>query len=244
MADEVAASLDDVPSGLLVPEDPPETTESDPVVAEGKTYTAAEYKALQAEARTNREKAQQYERLYGQNSELRQFHEAAQAYADGDIDTTQSWLLSNAAAVLGVTTDQLVEKFTEPDDDDDKPLTKREWKELQKAQIEAQRAELQQEQTYEVIAYARELGYEPGTRPYRRLLDLAMAETGNDLDKAHEIMQSEPQGVIDDYLKTQREKAKGGLRPQPLAKVPGTDREITSWGDAETAAKEFLQSRA
>lgn len=248
MPDEIQ-SLDQATEALLAADGAAVTTESAPVeepdatATAEKTYTAAEYKALQAESKANREKAQTYDKLYGQNSELRQFHEAAQAYADGDITSTQTWLLENAAAVLGISRDELVEKFNEPDDEDDKPLTRREWKELQKAERESQAQERNSEQAMDAINYARSLGYEPGSRPYRRLFDLAMNETDNDIDAAHKIMETEPAGVIDGYLKTQREKAKGGLRSTPAARVPGTAREITSWKDAEAGAMEFLNER-
>ena len=247
MADEVAASLDDLPSSLasegIAPE--PKVEAPKPGIPEDDVWSPsakARIEELKKEAQTNRERAQEYEKLYGQNSELQQFHAAAKAYADGDIDTTQAWLLDNAAAVLGITKDELVEKFTEPEDEDDKPLTRREWKELQKAEGERARASLQAEQVGEIQSHAKSLGYEVGSRLYNDLLWVAMNETGNDLDKAHEIVSNTPQQYINEYVKGQREKARGGLRPAS-GSAPGTAREITTWKDADAAAEEFLNSR-
>lgn len=247
MADEIT-SLEDASAAMIaaesgkVADSPAAATESEPVQPEGDTHTPAEWSRLMKESQSNRERAQEYERLYGQNSELQQFHEAAKAYADGDINKVQSWLLENAAAVQGLSLDDFMAKFEEPADDDDKPMTRREFKEAQERAAQAARAEIQQEQVGEIQAHATSLGYEVGSRLYNDLLWVAMNQTGNDLDAAHKIVSETPQQYIDEFVTQQREKSRQSLRPQPSARVPGTDREITNWDDATRAGEEFLRA--
>lgn len=248
MPDEItsldAATDAVIASGATLGDTPPAVTESDEPATqpEGDTHTPEQWTKLMAESKANRERAQEYERLYGQNSELQQFHAAAKAYADGDIDSVQSWLLENAAAVQGLSLDDFMAKFEEPEDEDDKPMTRREWK-AEQARIEQERAaQATQSQVGEIQAHAKDLGYEVGSRLYNDLLWVAMNETGNDLDKAHEIVSGTPQQYIQEYIKGQREKARGGLRSNS-GQAPGTAREISSWKDAEKAAEEFLNSR-
>lgn len=242
MPDEIT-SLDGATEAALAASATPATESETPVQPAGDTHTPEQWTALMAESKANRERAQEYDKLYGQNSELRQFHEAAQAYADGDIDKTQEFILANAAALQGLTLDEYMEKFAEPEDEDDKPLTRREWKALQKEQEDRQVQAATQVQVGEIQAQAEDLGYEVGSREYNDLLWVAMNQTGNDLDKAHEIVSTTEQKIIDGFVKEQRDKARAGLRPSPAARVPGTDREITNWKDAEAAAEEFLASR-
>ncbi len=253
MADEIT-SLDGatdalIASGTTLGDTP--TTSGEVEEPTSDSHTPEEWTRLMAESKTNRERAQQYEKLYGQNSELKQFHDAAQAYADGDITTVQSWLLENAAAIQGLSLDDYMAKFEEPADEEDRPLTKRELKELLAAEKQSAQQEATQVQVGEIQTHAKDLGYEVGSRLYNDLLWVAMNETGNDLDKAHEIVSNTPQQYISEYVKTQREKARSGLRSNS-GQAPSGEREITQgaknandvWKNADRAAEEFLSNKA
>ncbi len=252
MADE-PTSLDEATQQVLAlpTEGAATATESSvPEQPAGDTHTPEQWTALMAESKQNRERAQQYERLYGQNSELQQFHQAAQAYADGDISSVQSWLLENAAAVQGLSLEDFMAKFEEPADEEDRPLTKRELKEMLAADRQAAQQEATQYQVGEIQAHAEDLGYKVGSRLYNDLLWVAMNETGNDLDKAHDIVSNTPQQYITEYVKEQREKARTGLRGGS-GQAPSGEREITQgaknagdvWKNADKAAEEFLSNR-
>lgn len=239
MPDEITSLDAATDAALAATASDVDAPESEPVQPAEDAHTPEQWTALMAESKTNRERAQQYEKLYGQNSELKQFHEAAQAYADGNISQVQSWLLENAAAVHGLSLDDYMEKFAEPEDEDDRPLTKREWKELTAKQQQDQFQAVQAEQVNEIQAHAEHLGYQVGSRQYNDLLWVAMNETGNDLDKAHAIVASAPQQVIDGYVKEQREKARASLRSN-AGQAPSTERQITNWKDAVAAGDEYL----
>lgn len=252
MADE-PTSLDEATQQVLAlpAESGTPATESTTEQPAGDTHTPEEWTRLMAESKTNRERAQQYEKLYGQNSELQQFHNAAQAYADGNISEVQSWLLENAAAIQGLSLDDYMAKFEEPADEEDRPLTKREMREMLAADKQASQQEATQHQVGEIQAHAEDLGYKVGSRLYNDLLWVAMNETGNDLDKAHDIVSNTPQQYITEYVKEQREKAKSGLRSNS-GQAPSGERELTQgaknandvWKNANAAGEEFLQSRA
>lgn len=259
MPDDVAATLNDLPTGNF--DDPPVVADSDKTVTQSKVPAGvpeddiwpdsarARIDALKAEAQANRQKADQYERLYGGTSELKALHEASLAYAEGDPTSMERIIVENAASMHGLTVDEYMARF-EDVDEDDRPMTKKEMLAFLDEQRQAQEQQYTQEQSREIVAHAQKLGYEPGSRPYRRLLDLAMYEYGNDLDEAHKTLESESQGVIDSYIKGQREKAKSGLRTGS-GTPPSGERDITQnaktsrdvWKNADAAADEFLSSR-
>lgn len=84
------------------------------------------------------------------------------------------------------------------------------------------------------------LGYELGTDQHVALLHLAANTTGGDLDKAHEILTSREQEVIDRYL-AMKAKETGSTSPGSIGVVPNHSQEIKSLDDAERAMRQYLK---
>lgn len=143
---------------------------------------------------------------------------------------------------------KLVEPATQPsptagqgeEDDEDRPLTLKEWKQLQQ-QKEQQAAET--EAVTAVKREAGELGYTEGTREYRRLMDIAIHETKGDLKKAHEVLETERNTFIEEYLKTKKDAAEQTLSsPGGAGTPPSQERKPVTMEDARKAMLARLQA--
>lgn len=206
-------------------------------------------RGLKGENKSWREKADQYEKLYGQNSELRQFHEAATAYAAGDMTPVQEFIIANAAQLAGLSIEDYMARFEEPDepeDDDDKPLTRREMREMLQAQAQAQATQRQQEEVAQIHRDVEAIsGFAPGSMEFMQVMWVATHQTNGDLEKATETVKGLKQGAIDEYVKEQREKALNALKPQtPNGQSPDNSaREPQTLKEASKGAMEFLLSR-
>lgn len=231
---------------------PEDTTPVDSAVTPDVPETApgsernweADYQKLQDENRAYREKYQPYERLYSQNSEIQQFHEIAQAYADGNVDEVREWLIANAAQAQGLSVEAYLAKFDEPDEED-RSLTKKEVQAMLQEERQAAKDAQLQSQIGEVRAHAENLGYDPDTWQYDALLALAMKKYGNDLDAAHEELSKlgNEEEIIAKYVEGRRTSTRNAPRsPNNGGQAPSTERPIVSWADAEKGAEEYLRA--
>jgi hypothetical protein len=123
-------------------------------------------------------------------------------------------------------------------EDLDRPMTLREYQEAQAKTAEERAAAETQAQidadTKAVKQEATDLGYNEGTREYRRLMDVALHETKGDLKAAHEALEAERKTVIEGYLNEKR-----GQRSQTLRNPGGTG----APADQSTAPKTLAQAR-
>lgn len=228
------------PAGTVVPPGvPPEDVWSD--------SARARIDALKSEAQTYREKLDGYEKLYSNNTELQQFHQAAQNYASGNVEAVQEWLIANAAALQDMTVEDYIAKFQDPEDEDDRPLTRKEAKAMLADVQKASEAQQLQAQTNQVLAHAHSLGYEANSWQLKAVLGLAMEKYDNDLDAAHEEFSKfgSKDEIIAKYVEERQAKARTGLRAAPAAgQVPSTERDMKNWNfnDAEKAGEEYIRS--
>lgn len=86
--------------------------------------------------------------------------------------------------------------------------------------------------TNEIVAQAKEWGYDPASVDYFSLIHLATHETGGDLEKAHEAMQARKQSVIDEYVQGVRDRAAG----MPIHAPRGDDAVVEPQGEVKTFA--------
>lgn len=107
------------------------------------------------------------------------------------------------------------------DDDLDRPITMRELQAQQEAaRAEAQIEQAQQESQREMLAKVRDLGYDPdSTDPDTRagadeVIWLAAYRTAGDIDKAHAIVETRRQSIIDGYVNGKRANAQRPAAPE------------------------------
>lgn len=123
-----------------------------------------------------------------------------------------------AATRLKAVVDSILGDGTE---DPNRPLTRADLDRIE----QTKQAKAQEEAAVTaVIKEATDLGYPEGTTAHRRLLDLAVNETGGDLKKAHEAIAAEREQIIADYAKQVMEgKAKWPTLAPPVGTTPANE---------------------
>lgn len=188
---------------------------------------------------------------------LKTFNEAFDGYNDAERDFFMDVIRGlkdeggrDAAARRALEVfKSLVEPETDPsplsggdpeEDEEDRPLTIKEWKALQ----EKQQAEAAETEAVEAVKReAGELGYTVGTREYRRLMDVAVHETKGDLKKAHEVLEAERNTFIEEYLSKKKEAAEQTLSsPGGAGTPPSQERKSLTLEDARKAMLARLQA--
>lgn len=201
--------------------------------AEPKVYDEAYVKRLRDENAKYRTRAKDYDEVYG----------------DLDDEDRQTWLelakawktdpksgVEQMDRIVQAAREQFKEDVAELEEELDRPLTRREYQEMQaKAAQDAEDAA----SVARINGEAEKLGYTVGTRAHRTLLMVAAEEVDDgDLAKAHEILKAEKQAAIQEYLDAKVREAENGLTQPPAGNgtAPSGAKQIKTWDDAARAS--------
>lgn len=140
---------------------------------------------------------------------------------------------NHAAAVKAVEDGSLDEKTA-------KLMTEDDYKRLRAAE----RVEDERRDTVRKIeSQARDLGYEVGSKSYKRLLSEAMELPDGSIAKAHENLQAERQSIIDAYVAEKGQPAGRRLPSQMGTASTEPATELKTWGDSRKALEDFLSGQ-
>lgn len=185
---------------------------------------------------------------------LAPFSSAFEGYDDADRDTLLAlattlrsdpraageWMRQQAEVLLADQAADVGPGARDPD----RPMTR---SELEAYMAERdQRARAHQDEAAQVaaiVAEAKTLGYDPESdrRGYARLLDVAMHETGGDLQAAHDALKADRQKVIDEYLGTKAATGDaGGTLPPQSGSAQEAPGELGDWREVGAAVRARL----
>lgn len=177
---------------------------------------------------------------------LKPFEEAFAPYDDAGRETLLNLVTSLASeetqheaaqAMVELAKTILGDDLSGAESDPNRPLTRAD---LDRIEATKQAKASEEAAVQAVVKEATDLGYEENSTPYRRLMDLAVNETGGDLAKAHEAIQAERDQIIADYAKQVQEgKAKWPtLAPQVGATPADVSGEAPkTWAEARHNAQ-------
>lgn len=195
----------------------------------------AELKKVRAEAASRRVALKDYDSAFEgyDDSAKAQLLEIAKGLADPNLQPATAKRLKEIAERIEAS--QSPTTPTGEPDPDQAPLTKAEWKRLEKEREEAQTLEAG---IKAIETEARSLGYEPDSARYAMLLFEAQnPEVSGDLTKADERVKAYESTVIEGYRKSVQE----GSEKWPGVVVPGSG---TGAADVEGGApKSFSEAR-
>lgn len=147
-----------------------------------------------------------------------------------------------AERLLGgeITQEEAQDELEEIADDEDKPLTVKEWKAMQakEAEEKAQAAAIS-----EIESEAKSLGYEPNTAEWTLLMYHASQDTKGDLAKAHEIIAGQRQAIIDAWVEEQKAKGAKWITVPGAAQTSATEpSQIKNLADARKSLEARLDT--
>lgn len=234
----VAPAGDTPPVGAPAPEPSPVASDDLSALPESWQSHVRELRAEAAERRTA----------------LKPYAEAFDGYDDADREvllevarTLKSdpkaageWMRSQAELLLAEQAAEVEAGTRDPDE----PMTRAELEAfLAERETKAAAEREQKAHVDAIVTEAKALGYDPESdrRGYARLLDVAMHETGGDLQKAHDAIKAERQKVIDEYLaaKATAGDAGGTLPPQTGGAQEATP-VPTDWKATQAAVRNRL----
>lgn len=167
----------------------------------------------------------------------------AKQLADPALQPAAAKRLQSIAERILSDSDTGVKRPTGEVDPDERPLTRREWKELEAKRDSDEKAKLSMDAIYKEAA---KLGYEdPNSEESALLFRYALNETEGDLSKADERVKAYKQAIVDNYAKeveAQRDKwlsspgAAGGFGA-------GTGKQPSTFSEAAAAFREMLKAR-
>lgn len=129
-------------------------------------------------------------------------------------------------------------KGDEPDPEADTPLTKAEF---EKRLNEREEERGRQAAVKAIQSEAEGLGYTKDSRAYKTLLLTAREDTNGDLKAAHELLQSEKQAAVDEFIaRKAKEAEESPVAPGASGTAPSQAKEIKSWDDADDAFDAML----
>jgi hypothetical protein len=217
---------------------------------EADQYPKSYVERLRKEAAGYRTRAQEYDDVFGNiDPQDRQIWLGMARETYRDPKAGAEWMAKVSQGVLeGLSPEEAVdaagaEPTQKPDAEgaDDEPLTKAGLEKWYADRRAAEKATEEQESLVRsIVKDAEGLGYKENTADFNNLLWIAVNETGNDLSKAHEVMQASRQAIIDSWVE---EKRKGGATLTPGTGVPtvGAPTQIKSMADAHRAAKARIE---
>lgn len=243
----MALTNEPTPDAPLAPEVAPEAAPVAPV--EGQAVPWEEYVKLRTENADYRKKWQPYETTFSDES-TQAFKAAADSLAAGDTDAVAAWMVRNAAAALGVSTEDLMALAGDDEEAQEEITTEGELtpetvqrlvdERVTEAMTAQQQTQLES-QTQAVVQEVEDAGFPQNTPEHMLVLWHATNTFDGDLDKAVAKVNGMSQEAVDNYLAKRREDAKGAPR-QTEGQTPGTGRKI-KLEDAREAAEEWLEQR-
>lgn len=100
----------------------------------------------------------------------------------------------------------------------------------------------QRDATRAIQEKTKSLGYEDGSPDHHQLLWLAVNKTGNDLDKAHEMIVARDQAIFD-RMAGKKSKVSTGQAPVTQTGTPGSGQKIGGWADSKAALRAALDAQ-
>lgn len=245
-APEAAPAADPAPASSAPAADPEHSFATVDEAVAALRETRAEAAQRRVEAKTLKEQVEKFDKaLAGYKPEevdylLDMFHDLSDPQAQ---KRAAKELAEIASKVLDAEDGTL--RPTGEEDPDSKPLTKREWKELQ-AQRDTEQA--QSKALEQLEAAATEKGYPPSSPGYTVLLASMMEpDVAGDIDKAVDKVKAYEKSIVEAYAKTVEANGERWPGSAPGSPTPPADPEAgvkAGWGNARAAAAAFLKSRA
>lgn len=235
---------------INAPEAPAEVTTEPEAPAEVEGIEAlpeswqAEVKRLRSEAAERRVAAKQFEAFDRFDANDRAFLlELVEDLSSPERQGAAAERMRDVAErLLGgeITQEEAQDELEEIADDEDKPLTVKEWKAMQakEAEEKAQAAAIS-----EIESEAKSLGYEPNTAEWTLLMYHASQDTKGDLAKAHEIIAGQRQAIIDAWVEEQKAKGAKWITVPGAAQTSATEpSQIKNLADARKSLEARLDT--
>lgn len=218
----------------------------------------SEVEKARREAHNLRERAKQYEEVFGTYSEEDRttLLALARAIRDNPAEADAWWQQNITAAIAGQqgpAAQQQAEKVvagleaagvTVPGADEDEPLTRAELKALLD---ERDRGAREKAAIDEVVKEAKALGYDLDGPEYVTLLWFASNRAGGDLQEAHRMMQefrgsadTTKQAAVDEYVASKAKEPDSTLPGTATGPAPAGPPAIKSLKDADRALRSWL----
>jgi hypothetical protein len=216
--------------------------EADPFETGADTFDRSYVEKLRQESASYRTKAKPYEETFGAYSDEDRevWFEAARRFAADPRDGGE-YLKQIADAVLAEYQEQQAADDGPITDENDKPLTVAQYRELR----EAERAQAEQDaEVARIEKRAADLGYDTASEEYTYLLTVASRLPDGDLEKAHAKIQAAEEARFQARLDKMKADAEGSpTAPSAGAgAAPSGERQLKTWRDAELASKARLEA--